>query len=66
MPQATSLSLRTTILLRDYTTCLSCLLNGKRHLMYYRMVQPLPIMFGKVSGELGDPPNIMGKDETIP
>ncbi len=34
--------------------------------MYYRMVQPLPIMFGKVSGELGDPPNIMGKDETIP
>jgi hypothetical protein len=23
-------------------------------------------MLGKVSGELGDAPNIMGKDETIP
>ncbi len=34
--------------------------------MYYRMVKPLPIMLGKVSGELGDAPNIMGKDETIP
>jgi hypothetical protein len=34
--------------------------------MYYRMVKPLPIMLGKVSAELGDAPNIMGKDETIP
>ncbi len=34
--------------------------------MYHRMVKPVPIMSGKVSGELGDAPNIMGKDETIP
>jgi len=66
MPQATGLPLRITVLLRHYTTCYSCLLDGRRHIMYYRMVKPLPIMFSTMSGELGDAPNIMGKDETIP
>jgi hypothetical protein len=34
--------------------------------LYYGMVKPLPFMLGKVPGEPGDTPNLMGKGETIP